>query len=68
MASELQAMVDSPSADLPQDVVLGELAETLVALDRGDEAKVFYDRILDEFPDSAYAAEARAQSAGLPAS
>jgi len=62
VASELEAMVDSDRAAFPQDVVLGELATTLTALGRGEEAKALYDRILDEYPESPYTTEARRQA------
>jgi len=55
----LEGLVDSNAAPFPQDVVLGELAETLTQLDRPDEAEVLYERILEEYAESAYSTEAR---------
>ena len=62
VAQELESMLDASDPPLPLDVVLFELAETYEQLDQTDEATAAYQRILDEFPDSAYrpAAEERA--------
>lgn len=67
VATELEGMVDARDSILPQDVVLGELASTLSVLGRVDEADAAYERILEEHPESAYAAEARNRvSSGNP--
>ncbi len=59
--------------ELPADVVLWELAQTYEELDRGDEAEATYRRLAEEYPTSAYAAQARQrlpqegpQGGGLP--
>lgn len=65
VVAELQSMVDANTAPFPQDVVLGELAETLTQLDRTDEAEVLYERILEEYAQSAYSTEARRRTGAV---
>ena len=57
--AELQAMLDGGSDRLPTDVVLDQMATTLESLGREDEALEIYQRIVDEFPQSAYSLRAR---------
>lgn len=66
VAQELESMLDASDPQLPLDVVLFELAQTHEQLDQPDEATSAYQRILDEFPDSAYrsVAEERAGTGG----
>ena len=52
-------MLDGGSAGLPQDVLLNQIALTLEALGRDDEALDIYQRILDDFPQSVYSQRAR---------
>ena len=59
VADKLLAELDGSEKSLPEDVLLFELAMTLETLDRGEEAKEYYQRILDDFPQSAYAVKAR---------
>lgn len=59
VAKELEAELEKKEKTLPEDVILYELAKTLDALDRGDEAKTYYQRILDDHPQSPYSAKAR---------
>ncbi len=59
VADELQRELDSAARTLPEDVVLFELAQTLVELGREDEAVELYQRILDEHPKSPYTEQAR---------
>ncbi|REK04325.1 MAG: hypothetical protein DWQ36_17990 [Acidobacteria bacterium] len=59
LAEELQAMVDEGESELPTDVLLFELAQTLEAAGRPDEAQEVYQRLVDEFQTSAFAAQAR---------
>lgn len=54
----------SGDPDLPEDVILLELAKTLETLGRDDEAGDYYQRILDDHPRSPYAAAAREKTAG----
>lgn len=59
VAKELEAELAKTKKSLPEDVILYELATTLDALDRGDEAKDYYQRILDDHPQSPYTVKAR---------
>lgn len=59
VADRLQSELDGDDRSLPEDVLLFELAKTLEALGQDDESVDLYQRILDEHPRSAYAAEAR---------
>ena len=52
-------LIDDSSFVLPRDHVLLELASTLEAAKRPAEAAAAYRRLVEEFPDSVYAAEAR---------
>lgn len=64
VVERLEAELVEPEPDLPQDVLLFELAKTLDTLGRGDEAKDYYQRILDDHPRSPYASEARQKTTG----
>jgi tetratricopeptide (TPR) repeat protein len=59
VARQLEAELEKTKKTLPEDVILFELAKTLDALDRGEEAKDYYQRILDDHPQSPYSAKAR---------
>jgi predicted negative regulator of RcsB-dependent stress response len=59
VATKLSAMLDQTDAPLPQDIILGELAATQVELGKKQEAIQTYQRIVDEFPQSPYARDAR---------
>jgi len=52
-------LIDDSSFVLPRDHVLVELASTLEAAKRPAEASAAYRRVVEEFPGSVYAAEAR---------
>ncbi len=65
LAEELRAELDGAEKSLPEDVLLFELAKTLDALDRSDEAMELYQRIADEYPQSPYAARAREMTASM---
>lgn len=52
--TQLEEILRSDRKSLPDDVVLFELAATLRALGRPEEARPYLQRILDEFPRSAY--------------
>jgi hypothetical protein len=58
-------MLDQAEPPLPQDVILGELAATQAQLGRKQEAIQSYQRIVDEFPQSPYARDARQKIAEL---
>jgi len=61
VVARLEPMLEDAPDDrvLPADVVLWELAQTYDELDRSDEAEDIYRRLSEEYPTSAYAAEAR---------
>jgi TolA-binding protein len=59
VADSLQKELSSSSKTLPEDVILFELARTQEQLKNTDEAKKLYQRILDEYPTSAYSGDAR---------
>ena len=59
VAATLQQELDGTAKTLPEDVLLFELAKTRELLGEDDAAKELYQRILDDFPQSAYAADAR---------
>ncbi len=65
VATKLSAMLDQTDAPLPQDVILGELAATQEQLGKKQEAVQTYQRIVDEFPQSPYARDARQKIAEL---
>ena len=65
VVQELRAMLEQSEPPLPQDVVLFELAKTLESLHRGPEAIQSYQRILDEFPQSAYKQDAQKRMSAL---
>lgn len=66
VAAELEEMVDDEDRLLPLDVVLFELATTLESLGREEDATVYYQRLVDEFGQSPYAAAARSKTGGGP--
>ena len=53
-----------PDEGLPHDLLWYQLALTLDSLGRDGEAKEAYLRIVEDFPQSAYAATARQRSGG----
>ncbi len=65
VVTELKAMLEKADAPLPQDVILNELGATLEQLHRPQEAVQYYQRILDEFPQSSYRQEAQQKVSSL---
>lgn len=61
---QLQKELDGTDKSLPADVLLYELARTREVLGQTAEAKVLYQRILDEYPTSAYTGDARRVTTG----
>lgn len=61
----LTAMLDEAEPQLPLDVVLNELAVTQEQLNKTQEAVQSYQRIVDEFPQSPYARDARQRIGAL---
>jgi TolA-binding protein len=58
LAERLQKELDG-SSDLPEDLLLYQLARTRKDLGQADEAQELYQQILDQHPGSPYAAIAR---------
>ncbi len=54
-----KAAAPGGKSELPADVVLFELATTYESLDRGEDARASYQRVVDEFPESAWVQSAR---------
>ena len=63
VASRLQQQLDGTGETLPEDVLIYELAKTREALGERETAKDLYQRLLDEYPQSSYAAAARRETA-----
>ncbi len=59
VVAELEAELESAEKSLPEDAILYELARTLETLGRADQAQDYYQRLLDDHPQSPYAADAR---------
>ena len=66
LVTRLRAMLSGTDASLPPDLLWYQLGVTLEELDRQSEANEAFQRLLDEYPQSAYAPAAR-QRAGGPA-
>ncbi len=64
VADELKKMLEQADKPLPADLILYELALSYDALGKGDDAKATYRRIVDEYPQSPYVADAQ-REAGL---
>ena len=59
VAQELQAMVAGKDPRLPRDVALYELAKVSRAEGNVTQAREYLQKLVDDFPESPYAAEAR---------
>lgn len=59
VADTLQKELDSNKKSLPEDLLIFELARTQESLGKKDEARRLYQRLLDEYPTSAYTGDAR---------
>lgn len=59
VAQKLTAMLDEAEPPLPQDIILHELAVTQAQLGKKADAVQSYQRIVDEFPQSPFAGDAR---------
>lgn len=66
--NRLKGWLDQSEPPLPKDVILNELALTLEALERPEEAKKYYRQIVDDYPQSPFRAEAQQKSGtgGMP--
>lgn len=65
VAEELRAMLEDRRRPLPEDTVLFELARTLDDLGEREEARLTYQRLGDEYPDSPYAQQALSRAREL---
>ena len=65
VAAELEGMVASPDPDLPKDVALYELGQIALRMDQPESARGYFQRIVDEFPESPYRALASQRLAEL---
>ena len=59
LVTELRAMLSGPNAGLPPDLLWYQLGLTLEELDRQTEANEAFQRLVDEYPQSAFAPAAR---------
>jgi tetratricopeptide (TPR) repeat protein len=59
LAARLREAIGKAGNRLPDDVLLFQLATTLDALGKGEEARQAYQRLIDEFPQSNYTNQAR---------
>lgn len=62
LASELASMLEAADKPLPSDVILYQLALTYEALDKRDDARAAYRRLVDEYPQSPYTADAQREA------
>ena len=66
LVETLKKMLEQDSKPLPSDVILFELALTYDALGKSDDAKSTYRRIVDEYPQSPYIADAQREAGQAP--
>lgn len=66
LISELQKMIEQADKPLPADVILYQLALTYEALGKSDDAKASWRRIVDEYPQSPYTADAQREAGPAP--
>lgn len=59
VAGELEAMVTADQPALPRDVALYKLGEVLASEGETDRARTYFERLLEEFPESPYQMNAR---------
>ncbi|MDX1632647.1 MAG: tetratricopeptide repeat protein, partial [Thermoanaerobaculia bacterium] len=59
VVEDLRASLEAEDSPVPTDALLFELAESLEELGRSEEARTMYQRLADEYPDSAYAGTAQ---------
>jgi predicted negative regulator of RcsB-dependent stress response len=65
VAPQLEAMVSGEDVRLPRDVALYELGQLFVATQDPVRARSYYQRLVDEFPESPYRAQASQRLAEL---
>ena len=66
LAEELKKMLEQDTKPLPSDVILYQLALTYEALGKSDDARKTYRRIVDEYPQSPYIADAQREAGQAP--
>ena len=66
LIGELQKMIEQADKPLPADVILHQLALTYEALGKNDDAKASWRRIVDEYPQSPYTADAQREAGPAP--
>ena len=54
LVPDLEMMAIGQDSRLPRDVALWELGEYYLAEDNSDQARTYYQRLVDEFPESPY--------------
>lgn len=59
VAAELEKMVVGRDTQLPRDVALFELGEVFIAEHKPEQAREYFQKLVDEFPESSYVAQAR---------
>lgn len=59
VAAELEKMVVGRRSDLPRDVALFELGEVFVLEKKPDQAREYFQTLVDEFPESPYVQQAQ---------
>ena len=59
VAQELEAMVVGRNTQLPRDLALYQLGEVFVEEQKLDQAKEYFQKLIDEFPESPYRAQAQ---------
>ena len=59
VANELEAMVVTRDSGLPQDVALYKLGEVYVTSGEPERARSYFERLVEEFPESPYVMNAR---------
>ena len=67
VVDELRAELAGRRSDLPEEVLLNELARTLEQLERTDEAVAIYERLVEDHPLSPYARSAARRISELEA-
>jgi len=66
VAEELKKMLEQADKPLPADVILYQLALSYDTLGKAGDAKDTYRRIVDEYPQSSYVADAQREAGPAP--
>ncbi len=65
VAKELEAMVVGKDTRLPRDVALFELGEVFISEQDTEQAREYFQKLVDEFPESPYLGQARQRLAEI---